>query len=1773
MSWSLRRVLVVLTAVAACGTIACLQTAFAQQPGRVVRGPIIINPGMPVQPLTGSADAASFDLPRDTDARRHIEAAREYIDAKRWPEVVKAIQLVLDDDQDKFAPLVRKGPDGKEVEVPTSVRAEANRLLAGLPADGLAAYKTTVGPAAVALLGAAASDEISERRLAELGTVVSRYLHTDAGAEAADLLATHFMDESDFRTAARYYALLLTRAGGADALEPEVLFRAAYAFRQTGDKAHEDVVWQSVRGRGIREIKFGEDARPVSDLQEYLASVAPPADVAGQQWNYYLGDAAHTGRGDGGPAFMWRKWSEPTTNSYLNYPVTGVASGAEKEFATKLTALFSKAADAVPPVNQPVLPPQFPVAAAVTFKKDGTRHSVVVCRSHAGIGEVDMANGKIVGYSPIDGSLEWMMDGSRQSALSTFEQQYIGQQNGQPGQRPGIFFENTTVGTLSIDGDFAYTVADLTVPKPPNYRTNMGFAPGMPQNQFGWSKDVMDMISHDRLAAYDLSRGCTMVWDSRYFDADNKEGIPDLSGCFFLGPPLAVNGKLYVLSEKQQELRLICLENVKGEGDAWKPKVDFVLSLGVSRDSKLEDDALRRVNAAHLSYGEGVLVCPTNLGYVIGIDLLQNSLLWAYPYRDKADAGLTGLPPGVIRVLPGGIMIGAMTGQQIQPTLPQQGWRGGAPIIQDGKVVFTACDSKSIHCVNLRDGSPLWTRPRQENDLYVGGVVNGKVIVVGQKVVRAYNLSNGQKPWEAVETGMPTGFGAASDNVYYVPLKGFAGGKEPEICAIDVDRGVIVGHSKAHVPPGHEGEKPEEPGNLVFFDGAIISQNNQAVTAYPQIKVKVAEMTAALTANPNDLDGLKMRGELNLEKGDMEAAVQDFRTVLGMNPPENLQKAVQEKLYYALTDLFQRHFDQAEKYQDEYAALCSAAPANAPPGDKAAALRRRTKYLCLLAEGKEGQHRLAEAFDLYMQLNAEAPPDLPLPLVDEPMVKAAPDVLAQGRIAAMVANASEEERRPLEARIAARWREIQARNDPAELRKFVAMFGSLFTVGQEARLQLAEQLMEDDKDENSLIDAERQLSLLRARSQDPELSARAVECLARLNTRKGLLEDAAYYYRVLRDRYPNIKVKDGKTGADLFNEMATDKRLWAHLDDPPRLGAGGHLIAKEERGNYGQQPAYHFSHDGEPLPFFQQNSLTLQFNENALHMTDRTTGEARWKPISAGVTMFALLLQPGFNNVNPNQPIFVAPGMMQANPEPQPTPRFSYMTLGHLAVVPVGNIVVGIDAATGRELWRRNLLDRVDGPPAADGVEQPPSVTVDPRDGSMQIVYQEGWTQHLGRISPLEGAAVCLQMRDGLVAIDPISGRVLWTRTDVFASSVLFGDDQHVFVVDMGDNGKAASTRVFRTYDGATVAALDFHQLFEDRVRLVGRDILTADKDKDATVLRLYDPLTGKDVWKQAFAPKSFVLQGEECDLGGVIEPDGQVRVVDLAAGKEVLTPKTKIEAKYLDKDSTYTLLADPLDVYVVPNAPPGPASQFSTNLMPNTGLRGMNVNGEIYAFEPQPRRGPLPLAPDGGGHAAGAGPLFGDADDRADRPDDPAQPVPPADQPAANVADDDRQGERQAAEGSHAVPGRKGSAARDLPRRPVLQPGGERPRRPDRTHRPGGQDQHWAGERPAGEAVTRLAGGRREPADGPIHQPAHAGRSPLAHRRPTCLNNPTAPPRGAPPRPPPAVQPSRLRRDVRKPGLDRQQTCGASRPGSRVPQVEPTTCKLPINRASARAA
>ncbi len=205
--------------------------------------------------------------------------------------------------------------------------------------------------------------------------------------------------------------------------------------------------------------------------------------------------------------------------------------------------------------------------------------------------------------------------------------------------------------------------------------------------------------------AYDLSSGCKSVWDCRKFTDPKSE----LSDCFFLGPPLAVNGKLYVLAEKQQELRLICLENVKGDAPrTWKPKIDFVLPLGISRDSQLETT---RSAASTPPTSPTARACwsarPTSATSSAST-CCRTACCGPTPTATRPTPPPSTRPPamGRHRRLAAAASSSARTASRSSRRCRSRAGRSSAPIIQDGKVVFTAPDSKSIHCVNLRTARP-----------------------------------------------------------------------------------------------------------------------------------------------------------------------------------------------------------------------------------------------------------------------------------------------------------------------------------------------------------------------------------------------------------------------------------------------------------------------------------------------------------------------------------------------------------------------------------------------------------------------------------------------------------------------------------------------------------------------------------------------------------------------------------------------------------------------------------------------------------------------------------------------------------------------------------------------------------------------------------------------------------------------------------------------------------------------------------------------------------
>jgi outer membrane protein assembly factor BamB len=1410
--------------------------------------------GKEVKPLT---------LPTDRLTVARLEAAADYIETESWAEATRVLQGLLE------GPDVLVPPRGDGAGTWRSAREEAQRLLTSLPPEGRERYRQTYGPKADALLKAALKDNKPE----QLARVAADYLYTDAGPEALAALAARAAEAKDYGRAALYYGQLLRHRGVAR-WTPADLFHATLTFRRAGDRERADLTGGELLSRVGREgLRIGKTRYDREGLSKELARMGPPP--VRDEWPMYGGNAARSDQGIGGPPFLELLWKQPTVEAD---ETAQVLKRAEKSLEAR---------------KQPGLPAFYPIAFVNTVR--GQRQPQLVYRSYWGVHSLNMKIGKVIWDSPSGWSLDRMLDTNparradarKVQAMTNWLNYYVNQQ-----ARPQIVFENSLLGALSTDGNFLFAVEDLAVP--PSMAATDNFRPGFdPGKNFGL--EVKEAVRHNELQAYDLATNGKLKW----IVGGRDKG--DLDDSFFLGAPLPLEGRLYLLNQKDKDLRLAVL----------RPQDGKLLALHklATVPRPLTEDPVRRTQAAHLAYAQGTLVCPTNAGAVVGFDLLAGRIAWAYSYAEPAEA--PAAPPAALRrrAIPPGFMM-TPDGRVVPMPGMNVGWKVTAPVVADGKVVFTAPDAKSVHCLNLADGTPVWSRKRTEDDLYLGGVFAGRALVVGKKSVRGLSLERGETLW-TLETGVPSGQGVASDNVYYLPLREAARTKEPEVCAIDVRSGRVVAHTRSR--------KKHVPGNLLFFEGDVVSQTATEVVAYPQLKVKLARMNEVLRKDPADPAGLVERADLRVDMGDLAGAAADLRNALGRKPAAAVRDKARALLYQVLGEGLRRDFNAFEKYLAEYEAL-----GKEGVEDKAEKARRAANYSLLVAQGREAQGKAAEALKAYLDLAGQGPGDELMSLPGEPGLRVRRDVWLQGRITELLRKATPEQRKQLEEEIGRRRKAVGGK-DVEGLRGFVAAFGVGTAAGREARLELARLLAE----KGDYAAADQLLQELRRQRADVPLAARAVLELARLADKRGLPADAVYYYRVLAKEFPRTEVEGKKTGAEFFEELKTDKRYLPYLDEAPAFPAG-QLKAAEQKGNfpYANQ-VYRFPQRGEPLPFFRSNGLALHFGFHKLQLL-AATGEERWGA-SLPRTMFQQLLYP------PGQAHWV---------------EFPFENVGHLVVLPVGHMVFGIDPVGQRKFWEKDLVGAGGGGQTPNG-PQYQNVAADPRDASLRVTYADGWVQRLGRLRALTPAVLCLQTPAGLQGIDPLTGKALWAREDVPGNADLFAGDQTAYVVALGRDNQPTATRAFRLADGHEVRVPAFADVYRKRLRVVGHHLLLSDADADRVRLRLYDVRAGKDVWEATYPPKSLALQSAAPDLAGVVAPDGTVYVVAADSGKEVL--KAKMRPEDLVKVTEVRLLADRDHVYVACVKPTdGNITAFGgvrSNLMPGTGLRALPVNGEVYAF------------------------------------------------------------------------------------------------------------------------------------------------------------------------------------------------------------------------------
>jgi outer membrane protein assembly factor BamB/tetratricopeptide (TPR) repeat protein len=1447
--------------------------------------PAAAQPAGPGNAPTDNELTDAITLPTDRQIKKRLEAAQDdYIKHEAWTEAAALLQSVLNSKEDVFVPVKRKGRDNQEKVHLVSARKEANRLIGTMPASGLEFYESLYGTQARNLL--ADAKKKGDREM--LADVAFRFFHTEAGAEATDLLGTYHLDRGEPLPAALCYERLLEREG-TERLAPLTLFKAALAFRLSGDPSYQqpaEQAWKRLSARVGRDgLKIDDENVGLSRLQAELDKARVVNLAISFNWEMFRGNPSRSAKGQGSAPFLESEWQRsnlehlhPEAKNWIDKALNQPHRGSE-----------------------PMLPAFCPIAAG----------NKLIYRSFWGIHAVDIKTGELAWDSQATAGLNALAsDLNKRQEVNLWVTNFLS-------SNPNILFENSTVETLSSDNRRVYWVDDLAVPPHPNsiMAQPWGLGAGPQMNPY-----LQGYAQRSRLVAIDLETG-KIAWERGDPDYDKS----DLKESYFLGPPLPVAGKLYVLTEKNAELRLICLDAARGE-PVWTQ------ILATAQD-RLANDVSRRVQAVHLAYGEGILVCPTNAGAVLGVDLLSRSLVWAFRYREKPHepAGMGRFPGMVGRR---GMPAPGWPDWNANIQKMSSDWKMSAPIIQEGKLVFTAPDGGAIHCLNLRDGNPLWQAERRD-DLYLAGVFPasrgasarplgspGIVLLVGKNTCRALSLADGKKEEWQIKTGLPSGLGVASGPYYYLPLKKGEVCKEGGVIRINLEKGRIEGHSPSL-------RKGDIPGNLLFYEGQVVSQNETSVTSYPQLDYKEAQITRQLEKNPKDPFALTERGELRLYRGDdLAGAVADLRDAVKNNPPAaTLPTKARDKLYTTLTELLQQNFDAAQPYLDEYKELCKVTTPDGASAEEKQRLeeeqrRRQANFLCLVAKGREKQGRLVEAFHAYVDFATLAGANELTQVINEPGVQALPTVWARGRIADLVAAGSSGDRKLLEAEIGKRWQSVQASKDIHAWRRFVDTFDSLFAVGREARLQLAERLAE----ENNYIEAELNFRELLTQTDDPQIAARSIEALARLMTRKGSLEEAAEHYRMLRDSYPKVIVRDGKTGADLFNEISADKRFLPYIDRLDTSVSEGILQATEIPGGYRiAQTYYVFEPKGEPAPFFQHHNLVWTavtingVNSFQLKVFDRETNEERWS-LSAPPTRAV------YDNVARN------------------SARFPFYTKGHLTVLCLGHVVFGLDIMGRKKLWERDLL----GP---DYVNQempfPQYLLSLDGDGRLYLSHSNRNAREMvGQIGAVTATYVCLRTREGLVALDPLRGTVLWKKTDMSSDTQIFGDDEYVYLAEMRGDRSVASTRVVRGRDGASVKLSDFSIPFQHRQRILGGRLLVSEND----TLRLYDVRRGTDLWKKSLPPHSVVIRAEEPELVGMVEPDGKVTVVDLRTQQEVF--HASVLPEHLEKVTEGLLLQDANQYYVILNRPcgqnvnvEGPWSNFYA-------LRSANVSGTVYAFD-----------------------------------------------------------------------------------------------------------------------------------------------------------------------------------------------------------------------------
>ncbi len=919
-----------------------------------------------------------------------------------------------------------------------SARLSIARLLGSMPQNLRVARARAETTLAKTLLEQA----VQENSLRQLSNVAVRFFGTSVGYLAADQLAAQLVDRGEFALAAHWLSLLQN----SDA--PMV----------------QSPAWQSKAGL-IHELT-SQPQNPatltatIRSLREQFVS-AEPAELS--QWPLPGGNSRrHAEPESASRPVMIRRWEFPST-SHL-----GLKSTIER----LVTDLTDRSVPTTP--------------AAVPIFINGR----LVCRTFRGIEVVDVDSGQHLWTTAEAASVERLLGSASPDASSIADlmpnmtpllsaSAAVDRTGGPIGQ---FLFQNAAHGLISSDGNSVYFLEDdpvFTLGRTSIRRANGGNASPRP-----------DSTTSNRLKAFDLETG-QPAWQIGGSET-NERLAPELAGWFFLGAPLPDRGDLFIVGQKENVIRLFCLDPATGSAK-WSQQIAFA-------EEGLERNLNRRLWSAQLATAHGIVVCPTTVGWLVGVDRSTGTIVWSHRYSERRPAGWLG-SPRLFRGNQGGI---ELANESIG-----NAWVPSAPIIMGDRVVFAPSEPRDesdnttrfLDCVNVFTGERIWSLPRDEA-LAVTGTAHGQTIVTWPDsivILKPDGKTRAEIEFDP-DDGLPCGRGVAANGSFWLPLQ------KNVLLRFDLEEASLA--ERIEVAAGYPAL-----GNLAFYEGLLISHAPEGITAW-ELEKSLSSRLAMIRSSGDTATADILQAQVALSRKEFSAAIDILLPRLSTNPDTILHESI-------LRLLMQAASGQVEsKPEDSLAFLAQVQPLFEAAGVEGAEFERRRRQLEV--EALVETNRLEAAFGKLLDL-AEMPHAGDVERVDDPRISVSMDVWLARRLTMIWDLMPPEARARHSARVASLI-QITDRSDASEFSSERAV--ALFAFHPAAR-KLVGKLTADAIAEQRFADAEHWLRQI-AETTPQSQAAEALVQRLQLRTDMGIVDaETDQLAKRIQNEFSSTPLPDG----------------------------------------------------------------------------------------------------------------------------------------------------------------------------------------------------------------------------------------------------------------------------------------------------------------------------------------------------------------------------------------------------------------------------------------------------------------------------------------------------------------------------------------------------------------------------------------------------------------------------------------------------------------------